>query len=223
MKIFLDSANLQDIKMWFPTGVIDGVTTNPTIMLRQGVRNIRERIAEIADYIAPFPLSAEVLSDDQEDIVRQGLSLSEIATNVVVKVPIVDRAGVPSLVAIKRLSDKGVTVNCTACLTFNQAVLATRAGASYVSIMVGRIADEGQPGEEVVRCLRNWLDRWELKTKIISASIRSLIDIQRVAVSGSDIITIPPDLLAKMADHKYTRHTVEQFLNDGAGLNEGAY
>ena len=153
---------------------------------------------------------------DSHFLLAQGRSLARLAPNVVVKIPVTNAQGESCLGVIHSLSREGIAVNTTAILSFNQAILAAKAGAAYVSIFAGRIADEGNDPSIVIRNVRNWLTEWEYTAKIIVGSIRAVIDIQAAALAGAHIITIPPQFLPKMVDHKYTRETVSQFNRDAA-------
>jgi transaldolase len=144
----------------------------------------------------------------------QGRTLARWAPNVVVKIPVTNAKGESCLGVIHALSQEDIAVNTTAILSFNQAVLAAKAGAAYVSIFAGRIADEGSDPAIVIRNVRAWLDEWKYTAKIIVGSIRTVMDIQSAALAGAHIITIPPQFISKMLDHKYTRETVLQFNRD---------
>jgi transaldolase len=214
MQIFVDSANPKEISKWLLEGVVDGVTTNPSIMFKDGVYDVEEGAERLAAILNPRPLSVEVTTDDQDEMIRQGRSFAKWATNIVVKIPIVNETGESCLRVIHQLTCAGVAVNATAILSFNQAILAAKAGATYVSIFAGRIADEGGDPNVVIRNVRDWLGDWNSPARIIVGSIRSVMDVQAAAVAGAHIITIPPQFLAKMVDHKYTRDTVRQFNRD---------
>jgi transaldolase len=134
--------------------------------------------------------------------------------NIVVKIPIVNQSGESCLGVMHRLSQEGIVINATAILSFNQAILAAKAGAAYVSIFAGRVADEGNDPAVIIRNVRSWLDQWALSARIIVGSIRTVIDIQNAALAGAHIITIPPQFLPKMVDHRYSRETVRQFVQD---------
>lgn len=214
MKIFLDSANAHEIESWLREGVVDGVTTNPSIMLKDGVYDIEEGARQIASTLGDRPLSVEVTSNDCSEMIRQAREFSRWGRNVAVKIPIINEFGESSLSVISTLRSEGIAVNVTAILSFNQAVLATKAGATYVSIFAGRVADEGGDPAVVICNVRKWLDQWGYSTEIIVGSIRSVMDVQSAALAGAHIITIPPQFLGKMLDHKYTRETVRQFVAD---------
>jgi len=214
MKIFVDSADAIEIGKWLREGVVDGVTTNPSIMLKDGAYELEEGARKLCGLLGDRPVSVEVTTNDPEEMVRQGRALASWASNIVVKIPVVNENGESCLVAVRALAQEGIRVNSTAILSFNQAVLATKAGAAYVSIFAGRIADEGSDPALVIRNVRQWLDDWSYTAKIIVGSIRTVMDIQSAALAGAHIITIPPQFLPKMVDHKYTRETVRQFNRD---------
>ncbi len=215
MEIFLDTSKIAEIEKWLRHGVIDGVTTNPSIMFKDGHRDMRTTIREIAALIAPRPVSAEVYTNDPEEMLEQAREFASWAENVVAKITVITQQGEACLRVIKTLEEENIRVNCTAVLSFNQSVLAAKAGATYISLFVGRINDEGNDGPEVVRKTRQWLDQWSYRSKIIVGSIRSVMDIQQAAMAGAHVITIPPEFLSKMVDHKYSRETVAQFVADG--------
>jgi transaldolase len=147
-------------------------------------------------------------------MVEQARTFARWAQNVVVKIPVINERGESCLGVINTLNREGILVNCTAILSFNQAMLAAKAGATYISIFSGRVADEGNDPSVVIRNVRQWLDDWDYTAKIIVGSIRAVMDIQAAALAGAHIITVPPPFLAKMVDHKYTRDTVHQFNQD---------
>ena len=149
-----------------------------------------------------------------QGLMEQGRLFATWARNIVVKIPIVNEFGESCLGVIHRLTREGIAVNSTAILSFNQAILAAKAGATYVSIFAGRVADEGNDPAVVIRNVRNWLDEWKSPARIIVGSIRTVMDIQSAALAGAHIITIPPQFLPKMVDHRYTRETVRQFVQD---------
>ncbi len=216
MEIFMDSSNYEEIKNWLEQGVVDGVTTNPSIMLKDGVRDPEAGARRICALLGERPLSVEVTTNDHAEMLRQARSLATWAPNIVVKIPIVNQDGMSSLGVIHTLANERIAVNTTAILSFNQAILAAKAGATYVSIFAGRIADEGNDPGLVIRNVRSWLDMWGYLTKIIVGSIRTVMDVQGAALAGAHIVTIPPQFLSKMVDHKYSRETVRQFNEDAA-------
>jgi transaldolase len=214
MRVFVDSADQKQIANWLDQGVVDGVTTNPTIMFKDGATDLEECARSLASLLGERPLSVEVTTNDRETMVEQARTFATWARNIVVKIPIVNEFGESCLGVIHRLSQEGIGVNATAILSFNQALLAAKAGATYVSIFGGRVADEGNDPAVIIRNVRSWLNDWELSSRIIVGSIRTVMDIQNAALAGAHIITIPPQFLPKMVDHKYTRETVHQFVQD---------
>jgi transaldolase len=214
MQIFIDTADIQQIEAWLAQGVIDGATTNPSIILKDGMTDLKTGALAVSKLLGDRPLSVEVTSNDQETMVEQGRAFATWAPNIVVKIPIVNEFGQSCLGVIHSLSQGGVAVNATAILSFNQAMLAAKAGARYVSIFAGRVADEGGDPCVVIRNVRTWLDDWALPARIIVGSVRSVMDIQNAALAGAHIVTIPPQFLPQMVDHRYTRETVRQFMQD---------
>ncbi|MFC2067140.1 transaldolase family protein [Chloroflexota bacterium] len=214
MEIFVDSARISEIKKWLDMRIIDGVTTNPSIMLEGAVYDVEAGVREIAALIYPKPISVEVTTNDLDEMITQAQKFVSWAPNVIVKVPNITQDGVPCYGVINQLESEGIKVNATATMSLGQVILATKADATYISIFTGRVSDEGGNASEVIRNSVDWLERWNFKSKIIIGSIRSVGDILVAAMAGAHIITIPPQFLSKMADHKYTRETVKQFVND---------
>ncbi len=214
MEIFIDSANLTEIEKWLKMGVIDGVTTNPSIMLKDGVFDAEEGARKIAALIDPRPLSVEVTTNDLAEMLTQAEEFASWASNIVVKIPQINQDGVPCYGVINQLETDGIRVNATVAMSLGQVILAAKAGATYISIFSGRVSDEGGSAFDVIKNSVDWLDRWKYESKIIVGSIRSVGDILSAALAGAHIITIPPEFLGKMADHKYTRETVRQFVTD---------
>ncbi len=214
MQIFLDSANYQEIQHWFGQGVIDGVTTNPSIMLKDGVYDIEEGARRICALLGDRPVSVEVTTNDTTEMLAQARTFARWAPNIVVKIPIVNECGESCLGVIHALSREGIPINVTAVLSFNQAILAAKAGATYVSIFAGRVADEGSDPAALIRAVRRWLEEWAYAAKVLVGSIRAVMDVQSAAQAGAHIVTVPPQFLPKMVDHKYSRDTVRQFNED---------
>lgn len=214
MEIFIDSANINEIKRWFEMGVIDGVTTNPSIMFKDNVYDAEAGAREIAALVHPKPMCVEVTTNDLDEMLVQARTFASLAPNIVVKIPNITQDGIPCYGVIRQLENNDVRVNATAALSFGQVILAAKAGATYVSIFAGRVSDEGGNAAEVIRNSVEWLERWKYKTKMIIGSIRSVGDVLTAAIAGAHVITIPPQFLDKMADHKYSRETVKQFVND---------
>ncbi len=214
MEIFIDSANLTEINRWSSMGVIDGVTTNPTIMLKDGVYDCEAGARDIASLVAPRPVCVEVTTDDPAEMVAQAERLAAQAPNIVVKIPCETQDGFPCFGVVRQLEEAGIRVNATAALSLGQVILAAKSGATYVSIFAGRIADEGGNPAEVIAHAVAWLTRWNYKSKIVAGSMRSVGDVLTAVTAGAHIVTITPPLLGRMADHKYTRETVRQFVED---------
>ena len=214
MEIFIDSADVNNIEKWLETGIVDGVTTNPSIMYNDGVYDSETGSKTIATLIYPRPLSVEVTTNDLDEMVEQGERFASWAPNIVIKIPQITQDGIPCYGVINHLETQGIKVNATAALSLGQVILAAKAEATYISIFTGRLADEGGNASEVIENAANWLQRWNFKGKLIIGSIRSVGDILNAAIAGAHIITIPPAFLTKMADHKYTRDTVRQFVAD---------
>ncbi len=215
MQIFLDTANIEQVKKWLAQGVIDGVTTNPSIMLKDGVYDVEAGAKAIAALLGDLPMSVEVITNDLDEMVDQARRFAGWAKNIVVKIPVINESGTPCFGVIKTLESSGIHVNVTACLSFGQALLAAKAGATYISLFGGRIADEGQPMGDVIHMTRQWLDDWGYRSKIIIGSVREVMNIQEAAASGAHIVTIPPPFMTRLADHKYTRFTGGEFVRDG--------
>jgi len=214
MQIFIDSADIEQIKKWNDYGVIDGVTTNPSIMLKDRVYDVTRGAMSIAFLVNPRPVSVEVTTNNMEDMVNQARTMSSWAPNIIIKIPVINEYGEPTLGVINQLEENGIRVNATAALSMGQVMLAAKAGASYVSIFAGRVADEGGDAPLLIRQAIDWVTNWHYKARIIVGSIRAVMDIQQAAIAGAHVITVPPQFLAKMMDHKYTRETVRQFVDD---------
>ena len=220
MEIFIDSASIDNIEKWLDMGVIDGVTTNPSIMFSDGVYDAEAGAKAIAALVHPRPLSVEVTTNDLNGMVEEAEKFTSWAPNIVIKVPQITPDGIPCYGVINHLETEGIKVNATAALSLGQVILAAKAKATYISIFTGRLSDEGGNAAEVISNAADWLKRWEYKSKLIIGSIRSVGDILSAAIAGAHIITIPPAFLTKMADHKYTRDTVRQFVADAQKATE---
>ena len=208
MKIFIDTANIDKIKKANEWGVIDGVTTNPTLVAREG-KDFRTVIDEILN-VVDGPISVEVISTDAEGMVKEALETSQWSENVVVKVPMIPEG----LKAIKILSDKGIKTNATLIFSVNQALLAAKAGATYVSPFIGRLDDLGQDGMQMVRDLVGIYNLYDIKTEIIVASVRSPMHVMESAKAGAHVATIPFGVIEKMFKHPLTDSGLESFLSD---------
>jgi len=214
MDIYLDTTNVTDIKKWLAMGLMDGITTNPSIMLRDGFFDLEAGAREIASIIKPRPVSVEVTSDVPEEMLQQARSIIKWAPNIVIKIPQLTRDGTPCYAVMRKLEEEGIPVNATLAMNFGQVMLSAKAGASYISIFVGRIGDEGGDATKVVRDSVDWLKLWGYKGKIIAASIRSVPDFLASASAGAHIITTPPNFLQVMTDNKCSREGVRRFIAD---------
>ena len=208
MKFFIDTADVNEIREAESLGILDGVTTNPTLISKTG-RPFRETIEEICS-IVKGPVSAEVVSIDAEGIIKEGRELSKIAENIVVKVPLIKEG----LKAVKVLTSEGIKVNVTLCFSSNQALLAAKAGGTYISPFVGRLDDKGHTGMEVIDEIRTIYDNYGFDTEIIVASIRNPLHVRDAALMGADIATIPFAVFNNIVKHPLTDDGLKQFLAD---------
>ncbi|MEI6187675.1 MAG: fructose-6-phosphate aldolase [Alphaproteobacteria bacterium] len=208
MKFFIDSADIAEIMELAETGLIDGVTTNPSLIAKSG-RDFLEVIKEICDVI-PGPVSAEVAATEINQMIDEGLRLSEIAENVVVKLPLTWNG----LKACKYLTDEGIMVNVTLCFSANQALLAAKAGATFISPFVGRLDDIGQDGMQLIEEINTIYANYDYDTEILVASVRHPIHVMQSAMVGADICTIPGKILRQLANHPLTDKGLEVFLAD---------
>lgn len=214
MKIFIDSANVKEIDKWLSMGVVDGVTTNPSIMFKDGFYDLEQGAKKIAALINPLPLSVEVTTNDVGEMLEQGKKLASIAPDIVVKIPQINQDGQPCFGVMHQLEKQKIRVNATVAMSLGQVILSAKAGATYISIFAGRVADEGGNSSELIMNSVEWLENGNFKSEIIVGSIRSVGDVLAAAIAGAHIITIPPQFIDKMADHKYSRETVRQFIVD---------
>jgi len=208
MKIFIDTANLEQIKEVNSWGILDGVTTNPTLVAREGC-DFKSRIEEISK-IVDGPISAEAVSMDAEGMIKEARELSKIHKNIVVKIPMTGEG----LKAVKVLSKEGVKTNVTLVFSPNQALMAAKAGATYVSPFVGRLDDISHNGMELVRDIVAIYKMHGYKTQVIAASIRHPVHVTEAALAGAHVATIPFDILKKMLKHNLTDEGIQKFLKD---------
>jgi len=208
MELFLDTAEIDEIKSLNITGLIDGVTTNPSLIAKSG-RNIIETIEEICNEVSG-PVSAEVTATDFETMIKEGRKLSAIAQNVAIKVPLT----FDGLRACKVFSEDGIMVNVTLCFNSAQAILAAKAGASFISPFIGRLDDIGSDGINLISEITEIYDIHGFETKVLAASIRSVQDIIDSAKFGADVATIPPKFLKAMYNHPLTDKGLADFLAD---------
>ena len=208
MKIFLDTANIEDIKRGAAMGVLDGITTNPSLLAKEGVE-YKERVLEIAK-IVDGPISAECISETTEELIAEAFRIAEWHENIVVKIPLTE-AG---LAATNQITSEGIKVNTTLIFSPNQALLAAKAGSTYVSPFIGRLNDAGHDGMEVIREIADIFNQSELETEVLTSSIRNPRDVIDAALSGSHIATIPPNVLFNMINHPLTDKGIDLFLAD---------
>jgi transaldolase len=214
MKIFLDTASLADIRWASQAGLIDGVTTNPTLLAKAaGDVDPNDVLKEICSLV-DGPVSAEVVAVDGEGMYREGRELAKLAENVVVKIPMIEEG----LTAIRRLVSDGIRVNVTLCFSSVQCLLAAKAGATYVSPFLGRLDDVGHEGMDVIREARLIFDNYDLETQILAASIRHPRHVAGAAMLGADAATMPTEVLRKLLLHPLTDRGLDQFLNDWSKL-----
>ncbi|MFH1775568.1 MAG: transaldolase family protein [Chloroflexota bacterium] len=214
MEIFLDSANVTEMKKWLGMGLIDGVTTNPSIMFGDGIHDIKAGAKEIAALMNPRPVSVEVTTNDLDEMITQAREMAAWAPNIVIKIPQLNQDGIPCYGVMKQLESEGIKVNATVVMSFSQVIFSAKAGATYISIFAGRIADEGGNSFDITANAVDWVEGWQYKSKILVGSIRGIPDVQESAIAGAHILTVPPKILAKMADHKNSRAAVKQFTVD---------
>ena len=210
MQLFLDTTDVAVLKDLAATGLVDGVTTNPTLIAKSG-RPMLEVIAEICELVEG-PVSAEVAATDVAGMLKEGARLAAVATNVVVKVPLT-RDG---LIATAEFAVQGIQTNVTLCFSATQALLAAKAGATYISPFVGRLDDYGMDGMDLIREIRAIYDNYEFDTEILAASIRNPAHVTAAALAGSDCATIPPAVFSDLFKHPLTEKGLDQFMSDWA-------
>ena len=208
MKIFIDTANIGEIKEANTWGIVDGVTTNPSLIAKEG-RDLQEVINEICS-IVDGPISAEVISLEADKMVEEAMELVKLHKNIVIKIPMC----IEGLKAVKILSEKGIKTNVTLIFSSQQALLAAKAGATYVSPFVGRLDDIGTTGVNLISDIATIFEVHEMDTQIISASIRNPIHVSECAMAGSDIATVPFNVLKQMSKHPLTDIGIAKFLSD---------
>ncbi len=208
MKFFVDTADVAAISELNDLGMVDGVTTNPSLILKSG-RDILEVTKEICGIVAG-PVSAEVVALKAEDMITEGRKLAEIAPNIAVKVPLTW----DGLKACKVLTDAGQMVNVTLCFSVNQALIAAKAGATFISPFIGRLDDINVDGTDLIADIRQVYDNYGFETQILAASIRSPNHVAEVARIGADVMTAPPEVIRKLASHPLTDAGLAQFMKD---------
>jgi transaldolase len=208
MKFFIDTADVNEIRKINDFGMCDGVTTNPSLVAKEG-RDFKQVIDEICSFISS-PVSAEVISLDYEGMIKEAADLSKWAENIVIKIPMT----ADGLKAVKWCSENGINTNVTLIFNSNQALLAAKAGASFVSPFVGRLDDITHDGIEIIPEIRHIFDNYCIDTEIIVASVRSPLHVRNSALAGADIATIPPKVVYQLIKHPLTDIGIEKFLKD---------
>jgi transaldolase len=213
MKIFLDTADVAEIREFAASGLVDGVTTNPSLAAKTG-KDYVESLKEICA-IVPGPISAEVLATDYDGMMEQAKVFLKVAPNIAIKVPLTW----DGLKACRALSDQGATVNVTLCFSAVQAMMAAKAGASFISPFIGRLDDIGEDGMGLIRDIRTVYDNYGFKTEILAASIRSVSHVLYSALAGADIGTMPANIFKKLLDHTLTEKGLAAFIADAKKAN----
>src|SRR6056300_1442574 len=210
MKFFVDTADIAQIKELNDLGMVDGVTTNPSLIMKSG-RDILEVTKEICDMVEG-PVSAEVVAMEYDEMIKEGRKLAKIAEKIAVKVPL----RWDGLKTCKTLSSEGTMVNVTLCFSANQALLAAKAGATFISPFIGRLDDLNLDGMELIAEIREIYDNYGFETQILAASIRTVNHVTQSALIGADVITAPPNVIKSLANHPLTDKGLEQFMSDWA-------
>lgn len=214
MKFFIDTANISQIKEAASYGLLDGVTTNPSLVAKEGMefRKLLEEILKIVD----GPISAEVVATDYEGIMKEAMELAKIHKNIVVKVPLIKEG----IKAVKALTEEDIKTNVTLCFSASQALLAAKAGATYISPFVGRLDDISHSGMDLVKQIVQIYKNYNYKTQVLVASIRHPLHLVEAAMMGADVATMPFDVIEKLFKHPLTDIGLEKFLNDWKKLNQ---
>jgi transaldolase len=208
VKLFIDSADPKEIRELAATGLVDGVTTNPSLAAKSGLDYV-ELLGEICSFVSGS-VSAEVLATDTKGMIAQGKRFSKIAPQITIKVPLTW----DGLKACKALSGEGLMVNVTLCFSPVQAMLAAKAGATFISPFIGRLDDAGQDGMELIHEIRTIYDNYDFKTQILAASVRGIPHVRGAALAGADVATIPPDVFKALLNHPLTDKGLAAFLAD---------
>ena len=215
MKFFIDTADLNEIQEAHSMGVLDGVTTNPSLCAKIGVRDFPGHIAKICEMV-PGDVSAEVVSTDYQGMLDEGRMLASIASNVVVKVPLI----LEGIKAIRTFSDEGIRTNCTLCFSATQALVAAKAGASYISPFIGRLDDVSTEGMDLIADIVDIYSNYGFQTEVLAASIRHPIHVLESARLGADVATMPLSVIKALLKHPLTDIGLEKFLEDWKKLNQ---
>jgi transaldolase len=209
MKFFIDTASLEEIQEAVDMGILDGVTTNPSLMAKEGITDVNAHYLRICEMV-DGDVSAEVISTDHDGIVEEGRKLAQIHPNITVKVPMIQEG----VKAIRTLASEGIKINCTLIFSPIQALVAAKAGAKYVSPFIGRLDDIGHEGMQLIDEIRTIFDNYGLDTEILAASIRHNEHLRSAAITGADVATMPFEVISKMIKHPLTDSGLEKFLAD---------
>jgi transaldolase len=209
MKFFVDTANLEEIREANDMGVLDGVTTNPSLVKEEGNVDFHDRVLEICE-IVDGDISAEVTATDFDGMMEEAHTLAQIHDNVVVKIPLIKEG----IKALRALDEEGIRTNCTLCFSPTQALLAAKAGADYISPFIGRIDDISSDGMTLIEEIGEIYDNYGFETEILAASIRHPTHVKRAALAGADVATMPFETMTKLLDHPLTDRGLERFLED---------
>lgn len=209
MKFFIDTASLDEIREAHDMGVLDGVTTNPSLMKKEGAEDFHAHIKAICDLV-DGDVSAEIVSTEYDAMVDEAREVAQIAENVVVKVPLI----LDGIKTIKTLSDEGIRTNCTLCFSPTQALIAAKAGATYISPFIGRLDDISSDGMKLIREIVQIYDQYGYETEVLAASIRHPMHVVESALAGADVATMPLDVIKKLLKHPLTDSGLERFLSD---------
>lgn len=218
MKIFIDTANVNEIREAVSLGVIDGVTTNPTLIAREGMPQ-DELLKEICSLLAGMPVSAEVIALEAGEMLREARQLSQIAGNIVIKIPLVKEG----LRAARTLSAEGIKTNLTLCFSAVQALLAAKAGADYVSPFIGRLDDISSRGMDLISDIKQIYSNYAFKTEVIVASVRNPVHVLDAARAGADIATVPFAVIEQLIKHPLTEIGIQRFLQDYKKIPKSTY
>ncbi len=213
MKLFLDSADPKEIAELAETGLVDGVTTNPSLAAKQGL-DIFDSLKKICAAV-PGPISAEVLATDTNGMIAEGERYAKIAKNITIKIPMTW----DGMKAVRALRDQGLMVNVTLCFSAVQAMMAAKAGATFISPFIGRLDDCGEDGMQLIRDIRQIYDNYGFKTEILAASIRSVSHVRESALAGADVATLPPNIFKQLISHPLTDKGLAAFLADAKKAN----
>ncbi|HVZ68974.1 MAG TPA: fructose-6-phosphate aldolase [Rhizomicrobium sp.] len=213
MKLFIDSADPKEIEELAATGLVDGVTTNPSLAAKAGL-DVFESLKRICAAV-PGPISAEVLATDVNGMIAEGERYAKVAKNITIKVPLTW----DGLKACRALRDQGLMVNVTLCFSPVQAMMAAKAGATFISPFIGRLDDAGEDGMQLIRDIRQIYDNYDFRTEILAASIRSVSHVRESALAGADVATLPPNIFRQLLNHPLTDKGLAAFLADAKKAN----